>query len=923
MRKKDKLYTANRFNQPLFMQKRENLFPDGGNVFGISKADNPFSKGNIAGGIGAMAKTPIGGAMVSAIGSAVGGLTHKAISGGYSSGAGNAIAEFGNTIGGAVGQFNPLLGAAVQAGSGIIGGGINALWGTKVNEQALKENKEGNSKLLGFSSNASSFDAIKGPQSVANVQDAYSGGVFKKGWAEDKNKELWNSREQAALLAQKGIENNVGNLERDQINNELANYAAYGGALDYGLAMDYLNTKRQNTQNKNQITNVFAGTPKGIFALGGDTQTHGADWSSGLMHIDAGSQHELNPNDGVRLGVDNEGIPNLVEENETVYDDYVFSNRIYADDGTLQKFHLPKKAKLTYADISKRLEKEIKERENDPISQAGFRANMHSLMDEQERQKQEMEAQRAKEAFEALSPEEQTAVMQQVAQQEQAAPQQAAMKQQPAMQQPSPEEMAMAEQQQAQEYNLGQQPEQFAKGGHLFPWGGIKEMFAVNPPYAASRTTGFIPYVQDDKNQYYNEDAVLAEEGTDRFKAWTDFVNSYWDNPDLDNESKQQIEDYLKMLDATAGGNNLFDKDGNMTKSAKDYFNHARTKDHKWGYYHLTPTQIDTAQDVTADGNSTITEEELKHRSRVFHALEGDDDYIQGELDPNIGAETRRVKLPNGDTVIYHDKVRTPEEKAAEATGKNLAPKRSWEGWRYTGLFGPAIGLGMQAAGVGRPDTASLDAAVEGAGNYREASYQPLGNYLAYRPLDIWYEQNRLNANARATERSILNSGANQGSKMAGLLASGYNDQMASGSLFRQAQEYNDALRERVATFNRGTDQFNAEQYGATSRFNAGAYNDANRAARQLRLQAAAQKMDADAGWYNSLYGNIGALTKGIADIGVENKRDNMINWMISKGIFGAVDPNDPEMKRRVKVVSAEGGQVKRKKDNKRKGLTF
>ena len=80
--------------------------------------------------------------------------------------------------------------------------------------------------------------------------------------------------------------------------------------------------------------------------------------------------------------------------------------------------------------------------------------------------------------------------------------------------------------------------------------------------------------------------------------------------------------------------------------------------------------------------------------------------------------------------------------------------------------------------------------------------------------------------------------------------------------------------------------------------------------------------MDADAGWYNSLYGNIGALTKGIADIGVENKRDNMINWMISKGIFGAVDPNDPEMKKRVRVVSAEGGQAKRKK-NKRKGLTF
>jgi hypothetical protein len=51
--------------------------------------------------------------------------------------------------------------------------------------------------------------------------------------------------------------------------------------------------------------------------------------------------------------------------------------------------------------------------------------------------------------------------------------------------------------------------------------------------------------------------------------------------------------------------------------------------------------------------------------------------------------------------------------------------------------------------------------------------------------LDIWYEQNRLNANARATDRAILNSGANQGSKAAALLASGYNNQLASGNLFR------------------------------------------------------------------------------------------------------------------------------------------
>jgi hypothetical protein len=148
-----------------------------------------------------------------------------------------------------------------------------------------------------------------------------------------------------------------------------------------------------------------------LFAFGGDMQTNSSDFPTGLMHIDAGQSHEQNPNEGVQLGVDPEGTPNLVEEGETVFDDYVYSNRILADAQTKEKFGLPRKKDITFADISKKLEKESSERPNDPISQAGLKAQMHQLADEQERQKQEMDAQRAKAAFEALSPEEQVAVM--------------------------------------------------------------------------------------------------------------------------------------------------------------------------------------------------------------------------------------------------------------------------------------------------------------------------------------------------------------------------------------------------------------------------------------------------------------------------------------------------------------------------------
>ena len=46
---------------------------------------------------------------------------------------------------------------------------------------------------------------------------------------------------------------------------------------------------------------------------------------------------------------------------------------------------------------------------------------------------------------------------------------------------------------------------------------------------------------------------------------------------------------------------------------------------------------------------------------------------------------------------------------------------------------------------------------------------------------------------------------------MAGLLAAGYNEQNAAGEIMRQAAEQDIAARERVETFNRGTNAMNAQ----------------------------------------------------------------------------------------------------------------
>jgi hypothetical protein len=228
MRKKGKLYTANKWNQPAFMP--ENRFNWGGTaaswdkaaasagttftddymnstggLFGLSKVDNPFSKGNLMGafskeGIGSAMKGAAGG-LVSGLAGAVGGLAGNAIAGGLSSGAGNAIGSIGSTVGSAVGAVNPVLGAAIGVGSQLVGGLTNRMFGTKVDEAALKEANEGTSALSNFTSNATSMDDISGPVAQASVKDVYSGGWFSSGDAAKKNEELKRRRLEAKLFA--------------------------------------------------------------------------------------------------------------------------------------------------------------------------------------------------------------------------------------------------------------------------------------------------------------------------------------------------------------------------------------------------------------------------------------------------------------------------------------------------------------------------------------------------------------------------------------------------------------------------------------------------------------------------------------------------------------------------------------------------
>ena len=120
-------------------------------------------------------------------------------------------------------------------------------------------------------------------------------------------------------------------------------------------------------------------------SYGGPLYNLSGDFTNGLVFIDEGGTHEQNPMEGVMVGVDNEGTPNLVEEGEIIFNDYVFSNRLkptkkILEDGGFKPIY----ENWTFAKIAEDLQRESSERPNDIISINTLNDNMNRLITLQE-----------------------------------------------------------------------------------------------------------------------------------------------------------------------------------------------------------------------------------------------------------------------------------------------------------------------------------------------------------------------------------------------------------------------------------------------------------------------------------------------------------------------------------------------------------
>ena len=338
---------------------------------------------------------------------AVGGMIGGAIGGGMSSGVGNTIDSLGNLASAIPGPW----GAVAGAGLKVIGGLTNRMFGSKMNQENIA-NVEGTiNRLNSFQSNASNFDTLAdtwGSTALGNnFSNSYIGkdGLFSNK-AKKKARSLREQMELANAFAENTLQNNADNITETTMNNLEANYAALGGFLNQYADGGSIHINPENrgkfnatkkrtgktteelTHSKNPLTRkraIFAqNAAKWHHAFGGKLNTNGGDFSTGLMFIDEGGTHESNPYEGVPMGVAPDGKPNLVEEGEAIYNDYVFSNRLTVPKAIRNKYKLRGAKDLTFADAVKQISKSATERPNEPISQETLHEIMSDLAQTQE-----------------------------------------------------------------------------------------------------------------------------------------------------------------------------------------------------------------------------------------------------------------------------------------------------------------------------------------------------------------------------------------------------------------------------------------------------------------------------------------------------------------------------------------------------------
>lgn len=285
---------------------------------------------------------------------------------------------------------------------------------------------------IGSATGAKSFDAMKGMEPLTHGK-AEGGRLFSGGG--NMGGTIGALVGSGLNMAMLGINSALQDKKLDQLNTKY-NFLAQQ-ALDR-------NVDQFNTTLHDSTSMMFDSKALQMKAYGGPLGYFWDTFDNGVKVIKEGGTHEQNPHQGVQQGIAPDGLPNLVEEGEVIYNDFVYSDRLKLTKEQAQQFKLG--GEMSYAQAALKLSKESEERPNDIISKNGLRDSMNKLKAMQEELKAKNDSKKAKRELNKL------------------------LKELPVMEE-QPVEPSMQEQT-IDPMSMIQQPQMMAKGGHLFAKNG-------------------------------------------------------------------------------------------------------------------------------------------------------------------------------------------------------------------------------------------------------------------------------------------------------------------------------------------------------------------------------------------------------------------------------------------------------------------
>lgn len=824
----------------------------------LSYRNNYYAPGGLLGNFGNQFKEGFQEGKLNAPITAIGGIAGNMIGGGKQTGAGNLISSASNIASAIPGPWGAVAGAGLQ----VLGGLTNAAFGTKWNKENIAKTENTINNLRGLQADANSADTLTNMVNNLTLGDATFSDSYigKDGWfsnkAAKKARKLRAEMRDANDYAIDTLELNADNISTDILDSLESNYAALGGFINKysdggSIHINPANrgkfnatkkrtgkTTEELTHSKNPLTRkraIFAqNASHWKHAFGGHLNTNGSDFMTGLTYIDNGDTHENNPYEGVPMGADSEGTPNLVEQGEVVFNDYVYSNRLQVPKDVRKKYKL--RDNMTFADAVKYLTKSYEERPNDSISRDTSMEVLADLANVQE-------AERANKEYNS-------------------------------------------------DKNIsayGGRINKFKTGGDTketdFNWNNLRETPLWNnlleQPNPSSPTilnntwmpTAINPYKGVPNYYGYDKPFWMNDKG-EYNREYIDFINNVY-NVDM---FKKHLKDQFNFYDNATEEQKKSPRYAaiqNFIDTSPEWYENRNTID-DWA---ISDNLFNTAKKLAVDKNTGIM-----HVGDMFAQ------YKRGKansLMPN-------GLFPNN----LNDRIKTPDLiKNAGKEEPPLYLGRSNEALRYAPAIGLGAAVLSDALGLTNNPEYENAARIETASraNYKPIGFERLGNYLKYKPFDTDYLLNRMDADAAASRRAIANQSAgNTGAAIAGILASDYNTIGRLGEAKIAADKENFARRAQVEEFNRATNQYNSQGALQADIANQGAY--ANALSRRLTgLTTAAQMRQGikDAAEANRA-ANISEFLSALGDIGYENKSMNIIRRLAESGALGGLSAGHP-----------------------------